>query len=211
MRRLAVLLLAGALGWSSGGMAEEAGQAEAAVAAEAIKAPETTEAIKATETTGAAEAIKAAETTETTEATEATEATEPTKTSGAVEATEAIKATETETTETPDATERWSVCTDSTVLPGQLLPIAARIAARVAQDSADVLVNVVPQDEGSAEFLLASTSEVFAQLRNVLVARRVPYRRVNFQWRSASGAIAEIEPSPCRGVAVVVEVTVDGS
>lgn len=158
MRRLAMLLLAGALGWSSGGMAEESEQAEAAVTAEAIKATGTTE-----------------------------------------------------TTETSDATERWSVCTDSSVLLGQLLPIAARIAARVAQDSADVLVNVVPQDEGSAEFLLASTSEVFAQLRNVLVARRVPYRRVNFQWRSASGSVAEIEPSPCRGVAVVVEVTVGGS
>lgn len=110
------------------------------------------------------------------------------------------------------AAERWSVCTDSSVLPGQLVPIAARIAARVAQDSADVLVNVVPQDEGSAEFLLASTSEVFAQLRNALVARKVPYRRVNFQWHSSSSdGVAASEPPDCRGVVVLVEVSIGGS
>lgn len=112
--------------------------------------------------------------------------------------------------ETADAIERWSVCTDAADLPRQLAPVAARISARVEQQAADVLVNVVPQDEGSAEFLLASTSEVFAQLRNALAARKVPYRRVSFQWHSASAEGGDDEPPECRGAVVLVEVSIGG-
>lgn len=112
---------------------------------------------------------------------------------------------------TIDVTERWSVCTDFAVLPKQLAPVAARVSARVEAQGADVLVNVVPQGEGSAEFLLASTAEVLAQLRNALAARRVPHRRVALQWRSASTAAAAIASADCRGVVVLVEMSVGGS
>lgn len=115
-----------------------------------------------------------------------------------------------ESAERAKASERWLVCTDAAVLPRQLAPIVARISARVEQQAADVLVNVVPQDEGSAEFLLASTSEVFAQLRNALAARKVPYRRVSFQWHSASAEGADDESPECRGVVVLVEVSIGG-
>lgn len=109
------------------------------------------------------------------------------------------------------ATESWSICSDSAVLPKQLALVAARISARVEEQDADVQVNVVSQDEGSAEFLLASTAEVLAQLRSALAARRVPHRRVAFQWRSASAAAAAIASADCRGVVVLVEMSVGGS
>lgn len=107
-----------------------------------------------------------------------------------------------------EAADYWSVCTDSAGLARQLTPIATRIEARVETDRTTVLISAVPQGDGSTEFFLASIADVFAQLRGLLQARKVPLQRVSFQWLSLSEGASpgEVAPAPCRGAVLLVEV-----
>lgn len=105
--------------------------------------------------------------------------------------------------------DRWWVCTDAAALANQLSPIAERIADRVDQIRADVRVSAAALGEGSTEYLIASTADVFEQLRVELSIKKVPLRRVDFRWLSASAAINVDQAATCRGVVVFVEMMSD--
>lgn len=107
-----------------------------------------------------------------------------------------------------EAADYWSVCTDPAGLARQLSPIASRIEARLDADRTTVLVSAVPQGEGSTEFFLASIADVFEQLRGTLLARKVHLQRLSFQWLSLSEGASpgEIDPAPCRGAVLLIEV-----
>ena len=107
-----------------------------------------------------------------------------------------------------DESGRWWLCSDPTPLAEQLRPVVKEILARVERSPAQVVVGAAPLGEGSAEYLIASAAEVLDQLRASLVARKVPQRRVAFQWLSAAvalpGAPADLS---CAGSVVFLELS----
>lgn len=106
------------------------------------------------------------------------------------------------------AVDRWIVCTRPALMKAQVPAIASRIAALVAEGDALIRVGGAPVGQGSLEFRLAATADIFERLREQLQALRIPHRRVAFEWLASVEVLAGRGPGPadCSRAEVLIKI-----